>query len=115
MIFTLTRNFVSLGLEGAFCLREQFIKSFHCSSVLLKKLPSNWHHERLTSHRQSVLRKMANIDKSIETILQPLRDSVKQQGLIFSSLFHFHFHFLLNFYLSCLIISFLFPLASAHF
>ncbi|XP_053203910.1 glycine--tRNA ligase-like [Panonychus citri] len=80
MIFTLTRNLVNVGLDGIFCLREQFIKSFHCSTYLLKKLPPNWHQDRLIAHRRSILKKMANTDKSIETILQPLRDSVKEQG-----------------------------------
>lgn len=90
MIFTLTRNLVNVGLDGIFCLREQFIKSFHCSTYLLKKLPPNWHQDRLIAHRRSILKKMANTDKSIETILQPLRDSVKEQGNLLT--IHFLFY-----------------------
>ena len=79
MILSSVRKLV-LAVDVCFCLRTHFVKSFHCSSQLFKKLPANWQHGRLIAHRRSILNKMAATDKSIQEILQPLRDSVKEQG-----------------------------------
>lgn len=53
---------------------------FHKTSYLTKQLPDNWRVSRLTAHRRSILQKMAANDASVQAILQPLRDSVKEQG-----------------------------------
>lgn len=59
----------------------QLYASVHSSPGLCKNLSPNWKKGLVSNVRHNLLKKMANVDPTIDAVLKPLRAAVKEQGM----------------------------------